>query len=87
MRRLGASKGILFKYFNEGDPSGDFNFIERQTSNVTAVARGYLVNGRNGPETLKQKRLKQQFLSITSLIRVYVGRGIQVEVGCWLEYE
>lgn len=85
-KRLRNSHGIYIKYFKEGDPGGNFNLVERQTSAAEAGTRGYLISGVPGPETRRQKRLKQVFLPLTTSVRIYTGRSIQVEPGCSLEY-
>ena len=84
-RLLSSRHGIYIKYFNIGDPGGKFRLIERQTTQTEVTARGYPIIGVSGPETLKEKRLKQVFLPITGSLRIYSGAPA-VEGGSTLEY-
>ena len=77
--------GIVVKYFDIGTPAGTFFLIERNAPGLQAKDTGYPVKKVPSPETLKQKRLKQIFLPMTGLIRLYSG-GASIEFGSTLEF-
>lgn len=85
--RLLKRQGMYVKYFDFSHTSaGTFYIVEQPVSPVAAaVARGYPMTKVIGPETRRQKRLKQVFFPITGSIRVYSGVA-SVEFGSSLEF-
>lgn len=82
---LQTRHAMCVKYFSTLDPAGRFYIVERQTTSAAAVARGYPIRGVAGPETRRQRRVKQICLPITGRILVYSGFGVAVESGSSLE--
>ena len=84
-RPLRTRGAMYVKYFANGNTSGKFFLVERQTTISEAVKVGYPLLRNPDPETLKQKRLKQVYLPITGAIRVYSGQ-FSIEFGSTLEF-
>jgi len=77
---------LFVKYFAPTDPKGTFFLIERQTTSSEAFDRGYPIHGVAGPETRRQKRLKQIRLPLAGPVRIYSGTPGAAEFGSTFEF-